>query len=49
MKSNLIHVFNKHEALANDKEHLEFINNRTNIILMGDAEGKFYFKIDFFS
>jgi hypothetical protein len=38
-KRNLIHVFNKNEALMLDKEHLKVINNRTNVVVLGDSEG----------
>ena len=36
---NIIHIFNKNEGAINDKEYEEFIENRCNLILLGDSVG----------
>lgn len=38
-KNELIHVFNKNESSINDTEYEKFIENRHNLILIGDSIG----------
>ena len=39
-RNNLVHVFNKNEALVSDKNHLKLIDSKTIILLFRDSEGK---------
>ena len=38
-KGNLIHMFNKNEDAIHSSDYFEKLQNRTNVILMGDSIG----------
>lgn len=43
LEHKMIHMYNKSDAILYDKDHLEVINERSNVIILGDSEGKLFF------